>query len=73
MGLRLERSQRSLSNRELEVLKLVAEGYGNKEIAKKLGLSFYTVKSHLARMSKVMGTGDRAGMVGRAFRKGIIT
>src|SRR5213082_3403083 len=40
-----------LSGRELEVLRLVADGQSNKQIGDKLGLSALTVKSHLARIA----------------------
>ncbi len=62
-----------LSEREVEVLALVAEGMRNKEIGAQMGLSDLTVKSHLARIARKLGTGDRAGMVGAGMRAGIIT
>ena len=52
-----------LSAREIEVLQLVADGQSNKEIGEALGLSALTVKSHLARIARKLGTGDRAEMV----------
>jgi DNA-binding NarL/FixJ family response regulator len=61
-----------LSGREVEVLRLVADGRSNKEIGETLGLSALTVKSHLARIARKLGTGDRAGMVAVAMRGGII-
>lgn len=61
-----------LSNREVEVLKLVSDGRSNKEIGEDLGLSALTVKSHLARISRKLGTGDRAEMVALAMRAGVI-
>jgi DNA-binding NarL/FixJ family response regulator len=61
-----------LSGREIEVLHLVADGRSNKEIGEELGLSALTVKSHLARIARKLGTGDRAGMVAVALRTGII-
>ncbi|UGQ13789.1 response regulator transcription factor [Yinghuangia sp. ASG 101] len=63
---------RELSAREIEVLRLVAEGRSNKAIGQAMGLSALTVKSHLARIARKMGTGDRAGMVALALRAGII-
>jgi DNA-binding CsgD family transcriptional regulator len=61
-----------LSGREVEVLRLVADGRSNKEIGDELGLSALTVKSHLARIARKLGTGDRAEMVALAMRAGVI-
>ena len=63
---------RELSGREIEVLRLVADGKSNKEIGEHLGLSALTVKSHLARIARKLGTGDRAEMVALAMRAGVI-
>ncbi|OEV04495.1 helix-turn-helix transcriptional regulator [Streptomyces oceani] len=65
-------SHRELSGREVEVLRLVAEGQSNKAIGVSMGLSALTVKSHLARIARKLGTGDRAGMVAVALRTSII-
>jgi DNA-binding NarL/FixJ family response regulator len=62
-----------LSAREVEVLKLVADGRSNKEVGEHLGLSALTVKSHLARIARKLGTGDRAEMVAMAMRAGAVT
>ena len=61
-----------LSGREVEVLQLVAEGQSNKDVGLSLGLSALTVKSHLARISRKLGTGDRAEMVAIAMRTGYV-
>jgi DNA-binding NarL/FixJ family response regulator len=61
-----------LSGREVEVLRFVADGRSNKEIGEALGLSALTVKSHLARIARKLGTGDRAEMVALAMRAGVI-
>jgi DNA-binding NarL/FixJ family response regulator len=61
-----------LSGREVEVLRLVADGQSNKQIGEQLGLSALTVKSHLARIARKLGTGDRAEMVALAMRAGVI-
>jgi DNA-binding NarL/FixJ family response regulator len=63
----------SLSGREIQVLQLVAEGKSNKDIGVALGLSALTVKSHLARIARKLGTGDRAEMVATALRSGAIS
>jgi len=63
----------SLSAREIQVLQLVADGKSNKDIGDELGLSALTVKSHLARIARKLGTGDRAEMVATALRSGAIS
>jgi len=63
----------SLSAREIQVLQLVAEGKSNKDIGEELGLSALTVKSHLARIARKLGTGDRAEMVATSLRSGAIS
>ena len=60
-----------LSAREVEVLRLVADGRSNKEIGNKLSLSALTVKSHLAHIARKLGTGDRAGSVAVAMRASV--
>ncbi len=62
-----------LSSREVEVLQAVSEGRSNKGIGEELGLSALTVKSHLARIARKLGTGDRAEMVALAMRSGLIS
>ena len=62
-----------LSGREIEVLQLVSDGRSNKEIGVRLGLSALTVKSHLARIARKLGTGDRAEMVMVTLRAGVIS
>lgn len=57
-----------LSDREVEVLRHVAAGRSNRAIGDAMGLSALTVKSHLARIARKLGTGDRAGMVATALR-----
>ena len=62
-----------LSAREVEVLQGVADGRSNGDIAAALQLSPLTVKSHLARIGRKLGTGDRAQAVLLALRAGVIT
>ncbi len=61
-----------LSRREVEVVRLVADGLSNKDIGLKLSLSALTVKNHLARVGRKLGTGDRAHIVAIACRQGMI-
>jgi DNA-binding NarL/FixJ family response regulator len=63
---------RNLSPRELEVVRLVADGWSNKAIASQLSLSALTVKNHLARIGRKFGVGDRAHIVAIACRGGVI-
>jgi len=68
----LPSSIHDLSSREIEVIRLVADGRSNKWIGDQLNLSALTVKSHLARIGRKLGTGDRAHMVALAMRAGVI-
>ncbi|RJQ85081.1 response regulator transcription factor [Amycolatopsis panacis] len=61
-----------LSAREIEVLQLAADGQSNKEIGERLSLSALTVKSHLSRIGRRLGSGDRAQMVALAMRAGVL-
>jgi DNA-binding CsgD family transcriptional regulator len=60
-----------LSNRELEVLRLVAEGLTNREIARALFLSEKTVARHLTTIFTKMGVENRAGATAFALRHGL--
>lgn len=62
-----------LSNREMEVLQLLAEGKTNKQIAKDLWISEQTVKTHVAHIFDKLGTSDRTETVARALRTGLVT
>ena len=64
--------ERELSHREVEVLRLAAEGLSNGEIGQVLGLSSLTVKSHLARITHRLRARDRAHLVLLALRAGAI-
>jgi len=52
-----------LSNREEDVMRLVAEGWGNREIARKLGLSEHTVKNYLFHIFDKLGISNRVELV----------
>ena len=65
-----DNTPRELSAREVEVLQLVADGQSNKEIGEALSLSALTVKSHLSRIGRKLGTADRAQVVAPARRPG---
>lgn len=57
-----------LTPRELEVLRLVAAGYGNQEIAERLHLGVSTVKSHIANLLEKTGTDNRVRLAVYAVR-----
>ena len=61
-----------VSDREREILKLIAEGLTNKEIAEKLFLSVKTVQAHRANLMRKLGLHDRVELVKYALRKGIV-
>jgi DNA-binding NarL/FixJ family response regulator len=62
-----------LSQRELEVLALVAAGTTNREAAARLFISEATVKTHLLHIYAKLGVSDRAAAVGEAFNRGLLT
>lgn len=62
-----------LTSRELEVLRLLALGYTNRQIAKDLVISLGTVKNHVEHIRAKLGVSDRTQAVVRALEYGIIT
>ncbi|MFA1546882.1 response regulator [Actinomadura chokoriensis] len=62
----------SLSARELEVLRLVARGTGNREIAAELFISEATVKTHLTHIYAKLDVKDRAAAVATAYEKHLL-
>lgn len=62
----------SLSAREMEVLRLVAEGRVNKQIGAELGLSENTVKTHLTRIMGKLDVHDRTSLAMRAVALGLL-
>jgi two-component system response regulator NreC len=62
-----------LSERELEVLRLIALGHTNAEIAEQLFLSVRTVETHRAHIQQKLGLSSRAELVGYALRRGLVT
>jgi DNA-binding NarL/FixJ family response regulator len=61
-----------LSDREMEVLKLVVDGLSNKQIAYSLGIAEYTVKNHVKNILGKLGVGDRTQAATAAIQRGII-
>lgn len=62
-----------LSSRELDVLRLVADGFSNKEIATELHVSPATVKTHLIHVFRKLDVNDRTAAVTVALDRGILT
>lgn len=76
---RLERAGRDdeaavevLTARELEVLKLVAEGHSSREIADALVISLKTVERHRSNMIEKLGVRDRVDLTRYAIRRGLV-
>jgi DNA-binding NarL/FixJ family response regulator len=63
----------ALSQRELEVLALIADGATNREAAAKLFVSEATVKTHLLHAYEKLGVRDRAAAVAEAYRRRLLT
>ena len=63
---------RALTPREAEILALLGEGLGNKEIAVRLGISEHTVKTHVTAIYEKLGAANRAEAVATGLRRGLI-
>ena len=61
-----------LTTREIEVLRLLAEGLGNKEIASRLGISEHTAKFHVASIMGKLGAASRTEAVTLGIRRGLV-
>ncbi len=70
--LRLTQTEDRLSQREVEVLRLIALGFTSVEIARQLHLSPRTVESHRAHISSKLGLTTRAELVGYALGRGLL-
>src|SRR3954468_8740628 len=69
---RADLGPKPLSERELEVLQLAADGLTGPQIAERLFLSPTTVKTHFEHIYEKLGVGDRAAAVAHALRTGLI-
>jgi DNA-binding NarL/FixJ family response regulator len=72
MGRMREPATEPLSNRELEVLGLIAQGCTNRDAAGRLFISEATVKTHLLHIYAKLGVNDRAAAVATAFARGLL-
>lgn len=62
-----------LTPRELQILGYIKEGYSNKQIADRLGISDQTVKNHMTAILNKLGVADRTAAVVKALREGILS
>jgi DNA-binding NarL/FixJ family response regulator len=62
----------ALTPRELEVLRMLADGLGNKQIGERLGISDHTAKFHVAQILGKLGAGSRAEAVAIGMRRGLV-
>lgn len=67
-----KRSDVHLTSREVEILTHLAKGYTNKEVARDLGISPYTVAEHVKAIYKKMAVNTRSEAVSQAYRDGLI-
>ena len=65
--------EEALTQRELQVLELLAEGLPNKGIAERLAISDQTVKFHIASIMGKLGASNRVETVRRAVRRGLLS
>lgn len=61
-----------LTSREIEVLRMLADGLGNKQIAARLGISDHTVKFHISSILDKLGASSRTEAVTLGIRMGVI-
>jgi DNA-binding NarL/FixJ family response regulator len=72
LDLREEGELEHLTAREREVLRLISDGLGNKQIAARLGVSEHTVKFHTSSILGKLGAGSRTEAVTEGIRRGLI-
>lgn len=72
-SMRAGQAEGVLSDRESEVLRLIARGHSNKEIAAQLDVSVKTVETYKARSMEKLGLNSRAGIVSYAVQQGWLT
>jgi two-component system response regulator NreC len=68
----VQRSAPELTERELEVLRLIARGLTNREIAERLFLSVRTVEGHRARIQRKLGRSRRSDLVDYVLERGLV-
>ena len=65
-------TEQQLTDRELDALRLIAEGLTNRSVAVRMHVSEATVKTHLAHVFDKLGVGDRAAAVRVAYQRGLL-
>lgn len=68
----IDERTRELTNRNKQVLQLIADGHSNKGIAVVLGLRMQTIKNHVTTIMRRLDASSRAHAVAIAFRKGLV-
>jgi two-component system response regulator NreC len=72
-GLRVQTAWETLSSREREILKLIAEGYKNKEIAQDLCISVKTVEKHRSNLMEKLNLHNAQALTSYAIEKGLVS
>jgi transcriptional regulator EpsA len=72
-AIRIVRADCRVTDRETEILRCIRDGKTNRDIATALGLSPFTVKNHIKKITKKMGVANRSHAVARAFSMGILS
>ena len=68
----LKAGQEGLTARETDVLRLIAKGLTNQEVADALNISIYTIHTHRANIMNKLGLANRQQLMNYAFRKGYV-
>ncbi len=63
----------ALTERQIKILKLVSQGFSSKEIAEKLGISYYTVTTHIKNIYNKLQVNSRTEALHEAIKLGLIT
>lgn len=72
IGALFEAPPAGLTPRELEVLRAVADGCTNRQVASRLGVSEDTIKTHLSRAMEKLGAADRTHAIAILLRRGLL-
>lgn len=68
----LQAGQEGLTARETDVLRLIAKGLTNQEVANALNISIYTIHTHRSNIMNKLGLANRQQLMNYAFRKGYV-
>ena len=69
----MEIRNNTITNRELETLRLISKGLDNQEIAQQLCVSIHTVKAHIEKLYRKFGTHSKVAAVVFAMKAGLIS